>query len=108
MVNSGQLDRKITIETFTEARNSVGEPIKTWATFLTTMAKVTHKSGREFFSAGQDVAETDTLFKIRHRTGITREMRILYQSNYYDIQEINPGATRREYLEIMAQAQRVD
>lgn len=88
-MRAGRLNRRIIIQEPTETQDDFGEAIQSWATYRTIWAEVRQKPGRESFDADQIVAETDTVFKIRYLTGLTRKMRISYNSDIYDIHSIS-------------------
>jgi SPP1 family predicted phage head-tail adaptor len=88
MAGAGRMDRRITFQTFTEARDSFGEPIKTWANLAsvpTVWARVSPLSGREVFAGDQILGVADVEFEIRYRSDITVEMRVVYANENYDI-----------------------
>ena len=103
MTRIGKMDRLITIETFTEAQDNFGEPIKTWTTLATVWAEVVPTRGTERFVAAQTHAERTTTFRIRYRDDVTEEMRIVWESAEYDISGI-VELKRQRQLEITAQA----
>ena len=102
-MNIGRLDRRITIQSFTEAQDAVGELIKTWSDLITVSASKLDVTGRERFAARQELAQETTVFRIRHRTDINVEMRISYDSKLYDIEGL-AELGRREGLDITATA----
>lgn len=87
-MNIGRLDRKIVIEGKTQAQNSYGEPVATWSTYHTAFAQVQKAGGKEGEEASRITATNMVRFKIRFFAGITEDMRVLYNGNYYDIIEI--------------------
>ncbi len=101
---AGSLDRRITLQSFYETQDGAGTPVKTWHDLEQSphvWARVEHLSGREPFAAEQEYAEATTRFTIRHRSGLSVEMRIVYQGEAYDIQSIKELG-RREGQEILA------
>jgi SPP1 family predicted phage head-tail adaptor len=101
-VKAGRLDRTIIIETPTESRNDYGQVTVTWATHITTWADVMQDMGKEKVEDNNRTTERTVKFRIRYRTGLNNQMRILYESNYYridDIQEIK----RKDGLLILTQ-----
>lgn len=88
-MNIGRLDRKIVIENFTTAKNSLNETVSTWNTFHTCFAAVQMAGGSETVEADKITAVNKVKFKIRYFAGINEKMRVLYDSNYYDILEIH-------------------
>lgn len=99
----GQLDRRICIETPTSTRGTSGQEVLTWDTFAECWAGVEYpgtKSDEEVI-ADQEVSMTFVYFIIRYRDGIGQKMRILYNGDYYDIQnKFEIG--RREFLRLPA------
>jgi SPP1 family predicted phage head-tail adaptor len=85
----GRLDRKITIESVTETRDSVGQPVETWATFATTWAQKKDGSGGESTKADQTIAELGSTFITRHVSGVTPKMRINEGGSIYDILSVS-------------------
>lgn len=102
-MRAGRLDRLITIQRKTSAVDSFGEPIETWATLVTVWSEMIPVRGQERYAAMQEIAEIDTVFKVRFRTGITPLDRISYDSRIYDITHVLEIG-RREGLELMTKA----
>lgn len=84
-MNIGQLDSKIVIESETLVNNTYGEPVATWAIFHTAFAQEYNVSVKEQEEASRITATNMVKLKIRFFAGIHEDMRILYNSNYYDI-----------------------
>jgi SPP1 family predicted phage head-tail adaptor len=99
----GRLDERITIESYTEANNAMGEPGKTWTTLATVWANVRPLRGSERFVAQQVHAERTLVFTIRHRSDIDETMRIVHDSDNYDIQALIEIG-RHQFWEIHALA----
>ena len=97
------LGRRITFQTFTTVQDATGEPIKTWTDLITVAASKLDVTGRERFTARQELAQETTVFRIRYRTDITGQARIVYDSKTYDIEGI-AELGRREALDITATA----
>jgi SPP1 family predicted phage head-tail adaptor len=87
-MNIGKLDRKIVIQVQNFATNSIGEYTTTWDTFHNAFANVQKVSGTEGNNADQVTATNKVRFKIRYFAGINESMRVVYNSNNYDILEI--------------------
>lgn len=102
MVSAQQLTRKITIEQPTESIDSNGMVTQTWATYYQPMAKISPALGREYYEAKQLTSDQSIKFNIRYSNkaaGITTKMRIVYNSNYYDISStINSYEQNREIV----------
>lgn len=99
-MNIGRLDRKIVIESYSLAKNALNESVGTWGTYHTCFANVQKAGGSEFIEADKVTATNKVKFKIRYFAGINEKMRVVYNSDYYDITEIQE--LDREGLWIMA------
>ena len=102
-MNIGTLDRRITFQTFTTVQDAAGEPIKTWTDLITVDASKRDITGRERFTARQELAQETTVFRIRYRTDVNPTHRIVYDSKTYDIEGL-AELGRRVALDITATA----
>ena len=98
MIRSGELRDRLTIQTVTEARDSLGQAIETWATFATVWGKLTPINGRERFLAAQTHAESTYRARIRWIAGLTAKMRISFNEKIYNITYIADDGRRRELV----------
>lgn len=88
-MRSERLDRRIVIEQQSETIDGFGQRVKTWSTLTTCWASVKLNIGREAVASQNIVTERTVDFKIRYRTDLNLNMRIIYDSNYYNIEDIN-------------------
>jgi SPP1 family predicted phage head-tail adaptor len=95
MAQIGKLNRRIVIQSFTDAQDDYGQPIRTWATLATLWASIYFKSGNEQFEADQKTALNEVIFTIRYRSDITEVMRVSYDSAFYDIRYIEEVNLKR-------------
>ena len=87
-MRAGDLNRRIRIEEFTTSPDAYGEPIKTWAAMDHAWAEVRPLTVNERFQAQQINREVSLKMRLRYRTDITEQMRVLFDDEYYDIQGI--------------------
>jgi SPP1 family predicted phage head-tail adaptor len=88
-IQSGQLDRRITIQSKSSSQNAIGESIESWSTFTTLWAKFTPTLGREYFSNDTETtAQATAKFMVRYRTNLTNQMRVVHDSITYEIVSI--------------------
>ena len=90
-VSPGQLTERLAIQQRTITRAANGEEVETWATLVTVWAEARPLRGREFFAANQTAQAVDVRFFIRHRPGITGDMRLVWNAQHYDIAAVIPG-----------------
>lgn len=104
-MNAGRFDRRIEIQSRTEARDNHGGPSYTWATHCLPWANVREGDGSQGVQGDSKEAVLPVLFTIRYRSDIQYSMRILYQDQYYLIEGLSE-ITRRGYLQITARVKK--
>ena len=96
-MRAARLRHRITLRTFTESQNAIGENIKSYANGDTIWAAVEPTKGNEKIANSHITSETDVKFLIRYKTGITPEQQITWDSKTYEIVSIiNPEQRNRE------------
>jgi SPP1 family predicted phage head-tail adaptor len=98
---AGQLDRRITIQTFSETTDSFGQEVKSFSTLASVWANVVERVGREGEDGEMIAATKKVEFIIRYRTDVDEEMRIVYNNNTYKIQAIQSADARKAFLKIV-------
>ena len=95
----GQLRQRVTIKERVVARNGLGEEVVAWSDVATVWASVEPVSGNERWIGQMDVrvASRTTRIRMRYRTGITEQMRVVYGEQVMDVRSvINPWSRGRE------------
>lgn len=104
-MRAGKLDRRLTIERFTETgRNELNEPIMVWAEVATVWAQQRPDRGSERFAAAQVSGTSVMTFHIRHRDDLTQKDRLVYEGRVYEIIAPPREIGRRVVTEIDAVA----
>lgn len=99
----GDLDQRITLQSYTASQNDTGEEVNTYSTLATVWAQVRYASGDERIMADREVAVADCIFKIRYRSTVTEKTRILFGTTTYDILHIADRIEgRMRYMELTA------
>ena len=98
---AGQLDRRITLQTFSESTDSFGQEVKSYSTLASVWANVTEKVGSEGEDGDMIAATKRVEFIIRYRTDVNEQMRISYNSNIYKIQAIQSADARKAFLKLV-------
>jgi len=100
-----QLRDVITIKEPTSTLNTIGEPIRAWATlYLNQPAKWMPVAGSETIRGRTVEAGIKTIFVIRWQANITPEMRVVHSSGTYGIGYVKPIEGRRRYIELHCKA----
>lgn len=79
MLNSGELDQRITVQSPAANVDVLGQRVETWTDVVTVWAKATPLRGREFFAAGAMQSEAQVRFTVRWRENVTGRMRVLWR-----------------------------
>lgn len=87
-MQSGKLDKRITIQSQSTTQDAIGELVTIWDTVCVVSASIKDLSGREFIAAGATVDTVLTQIEIRYRTGITSAMRVIVGSVNYNIETV--------------------
>lgn len=91
MIKAGEFDQRITLQSKSVTRNSIGEEVVTWGDVAYVWAKVMPLRGNAFYAANQQQHSIDARFLIRQRTGLTEDMRLQWKGEPYDITSIIKG-----------------
>jgi SPP1 family predicted phage head-tail adaptor len=87
-MKGGVLDRRIIVQSKSEVVATNGQRTLTWSTFLTIWSNPVVKDGVE----KEDNKNRSTMrmvhFRTRYNSTITNEMRILWNNQYYKIEDI--------------------
>lgn len=83
-------------------RNDEGIMIPKWSNLATVWAAFEPLRSREYFQAAAVNAENTVRFFIRYKSGITQEMRILFDDRIFSITAVVDQTDRKAELEIMA------
>lgn len=105
-MRAGKLDRKVTLERFTETRDAYNEVVKTWATLATVSASFEPLSDGERFRAGEVAANASARFQIRYSNTVKTldpVDRLTFEGTTYEIVNVKQLG-RREGIEITAAA----
>lgn len=98
---AGQLDRRITIQSYTTTTDDFGEVVKSFTTLANVWAKVEEKRGGEGEDGNQLVATKKVEFLIRYRSDIDEQMRISYNNETYKIETILNADARKAFQKII-------
>lgn len=94
---SGELDRRITIQSYTTTTDAFGQKTKSFGTLASVWAKVVEKVGDEGENGDMISATKRVDFFIRYRSDINEQMRITYNNETYKIHAIQSADARQAY-----------
>lgn len=100
-MQAGKLDHRVTIEGKSVSRSAIGEEVVAWVAVATLWAKVEPLRGREFFAAQQMQDAADYRITIRYRPGLTRDMRVIWREQCFDVVSVLEPFGAKQSLELM-------
>lgn len=106
MARAGDLDQRITFQSFTTTPNGMGGEVKAWANIAsvpTVWAGVVAGSGGEGFEEGRTNATATTTFTIRNRSDVSEVNRIVWRGENYNVRQVKRMGSRALYAEIVAE-----
>lgn len=104
-LNAGVLDQRVTLQQAVASQDATGDQIVTWTTLRDVWASVAPIRGRELFSGGATLADTDTRIRIRFAPDledINAKWRVLHRGDVYNVYSAAESNMGREFIEIMA------
>lgn len=101
MLASGKLNRRISLQRRDPTPDSIGQPSNTWVEVAPLWASIRNLNGREFATSNSDASEVTTSIRIRYRTDVTADMRVLSQRGVvYDIVAVLSDEAENEYVDL--------
>lgn len=88
-MRAGKLRHELTIEQYSVANDSTGDPVKSWSNFATGWwASIEPVAGRETFAAQQVLAGVTHMVKGRYLAGLVATMRLKYGARYFRVEAV--------------------
>jgi SPP1 family predicted phage head-tail adaptor len=97
-LTSGELTRRVTIQSPSDADDGGGGSERTWTTVATVWAKIEPGTGREFLAAQQLTPELSHLITIRWRSDVNAKCRAVYGAQVFAIEAVADIDTKHERL----------
>ena len=88
MIRAGALRHRITIQALSVSHDTYGGVTETWTDFVTVWASVEPVRGQEFYAAQQVQSERVVKVRIRRRTDVTPDMRVMHDGSVYAIEAV--------------------
>lgn len=106
-METGSLNRKITIQQRTHAQDAAGQPIETWIDVAKPWAWVKTQTGMGSLRNDQAGSVSISLvaysFRIWYRPSITDDMRVVYGGMNFDIKQVRHDLAGHEWTDIVAE-----
>lgn len=102
--NAGELRHKISFLKKALIDTAKGGSKEDWPVYVTCRAAIENLNSREYFEARAVNAENNVKFIIRYKSGLTTDMKLIYNSQEYNITDINDVGDLHRWMIIMATA----
>lgn len=104
MLDPGQYDARVTLQSPPTGQNAYGEPSGTWTDADTTWAKATPTAGLEAIHAGADAPAYELKLRLRYRSDVTTAWRVVWSGRTYEITGLADLGGRGEELVLTCKA----
>lgn len=107
-MQAGALNRQIVIQTRTAGEDSAGQPVQTWTDTHTVWANVLGATGMASIrqSSPREGVSTEInsySFRIRFKEGLTAGMRVVYNSQNFDVKQVRMDFGGRDYTDLVCE-----
>lgn len=106
--NPGEYNRRIMIQTRVTGRTPAGAPLAIWENLIPLWAKYRGETGmatirREADHLGVMNSPVRCSWRIRHRSTITSDMRVVHRGKVYDILRVQHDEANREWTDLVCE-----
>lgn len=101
-MRAGRLRHRITIQSVGTTYDDYGDLSDSWTTLASVWASISPVSGTEEKIAGELTGVETHRIRIRHRSGVTAQNRILFGARTFEIVSANNWNERNVFIEILA------
>ena len=99
-MNSRDLKSLVSIQMLQAGQDAIGQPVTTWAAFITVRAHIRYLSGIETVKADAQTSVVKASIRIRRRTDITPAMRVVYGVTTFQINAVLPDEQGRQHIDL--------
>ena len=86
MIPTGEMDKRVQLQSPVVSKDTSGGADKTYTTYATVWARIRSLSGKEFLAAQQVASDISHEITIRKREDVTAADRVQEGARFYDIQ----------------------
>ena len=101
MTTAAIFRHRITLQELVTGQDEAGQPVQEWQDVATVWAAVEPLRGREYWAAAQVQSEVTTRIRIRYRSGVRPDMRVLYGGRVFNVTAVIDPEERHMELQLM-------
>jgi SPP1 family predicted phage head-tail adaptor len=100
-MKAGTLNSRVVIQRRdASATDSFGQPIVAWTNVATVWANVRYLNGKEYLTSGTEIASATASLRVRYRSDIKPDMRVLLGDCVMNIKAVLPDESGKEYVDL--------
>ena len=99
-MRGGRLNKRITIQKLVDGQDAIGQPGQEWVDHKPLWASIKYLNGIQTIKANGEKNVAMASIRIRLRTDITPDMRVLYGTTIFSINAVLPDEEGDEYLDL--------
>jgi phage head-tail adaptor, putative, SPP1 family len=103
-MKAGSLNRRVTLQSFVSVADEFGQEVKEWKDFATVWAHIWAGNGKEFITSGKETSSLSESVRIRYRTDVKADMRVLRDGVPMNIVAVVPDRVNREYVDLICES----
>ncbi len=102
-MRAAKLNKRVQIQHLTAGQDAIGQPGTVWTLLATVWASVLLKNGVQTIRADADVSTVQASIRIRKRSDITADMRVVDGASTYDIKAVLPDEASRQHVDLVCE-----
>jgi SPP1 family predicted phage head-tail adaptor len=102
-MRAGGLKARVQLQAQSVSQDAVGQPVNTWATVASVWANIRHQRGIEQVKADMQVSKVRASIRIRYRTDVTADMRVVHNTGTYQILAVSPDLESKDHLDLVCE-----
>jgi SPP1 family predicted phage head-tail adaptor len=101
-MNSGSLRYRVSIQSLDATqKNSTGQIKRVWVEICSVWADITFVNAKETIAGNREISVANVRIRIRWNKSVTPKMRVVYQDQIFDINDIMPEMKHRLYMDLL-------
>ena len=103
MLNAGDLNRRIAIQSPDATQDALGQPVVWWDDVAHCWASIRHPGGMATVRAGAESSTVKASIRIRYRADIDATMRVVHGATVYQIMAVLPDERTRDFIDLVCE-----
>lgn len=99
-----KLNRRVVLQRRVAGKDALGQPNTGWQEVAPVWAHIRNENGAQTIKAGAETSKLKASIRIRYRSGLSEDMRVLYGAIAYQIQAILPDEDNKQFVDLVCEA----